>query len=270
MNLGNISYQFNSNPPCKEDYSDNTKELYEVFRVVENTPLFLNDHLLRLQASVRKLDLQIEITLEELSNKIFTLLKGERLGDSNIKISCLIDEPSSLKFYIYPIPSAYPNNEMRKNGINTILLFAERKNPNIKTAHTTTREKANDEITRRNAFEALLVNHNNEITEGSRTNVFFIKDKCIITAPSNFILEGIIRKKALDIIHQLGYALKLECLNHKQLETIDAAFITGTSPRILPIKSIESHKIDVNHPILRTLITELNKQITQYINLHKK
>ena len=43
---------------------------------------------------------------------------------------------------------------------------------------------------------------NNEITEGSRSNIFFLKDETLVTAPDNAVLNGITRKHILEICRE--------------------------------------------------------------------
>ncbi len=115
-------------------------------------------------------------------------------------------------------------------------------------------------------FEALLVNHDDYITEGSRTNVFFISDNKIITAPEHMILPGIMRSKVIEIIKLFGFELITTPLPMAMLQKVDAVFLTGTSPRILPVNSIDDLTYDVNHKLLRTLMNSLNNFIEDYKN----
>ncbi|MGQ1783690.1 MULTISPECIES: aminotransferase class IV [unclassified Saccharicrinis] len=239
-------------------------EIYEVFRVEDGLPLFLDDHLHRLEASFIKLGFKNHFQYTELKDAVKQIIQQNKLANTNIKISCLIDKKGACSKYIFSLPSIYPTPEMYSNGIQTILLEAERVDPNIKKGHTQVREMANSEIKKEHVFEALLVNHDGNITEGSRSNVFFMVGDTIYTAPSHIVLEGIMRMKVLELIQELGYKMKLECLHESQLASIDAAFITGTSPRILPIKRIGGHIIDVKHKMMRNLMTKLNEKIAAY------
>jgi len=112
----------------------------------------------------------------------------------------------------------------------------------------------------------LLVDHNGRITEGSRSNVFFIVKDTIYTAPSHIVLQGIMREKVLEIIENCNLNLKMECFPATELSKVHAAFITGTSPRILPISHIDAIVLDVNNTILQLLMDKLSEMITAYKN----
>ncbi len=79
------------------------------------------------------------------------------------------------------------------------------------------------------------------------------------------ILEGITRKFVLKSAHLSFIDVIEECVNQKDIHLYDAAFISGTSPKILPVSSIENVNYDVNNPVLRKLMTDYNEEIERYI-----
>lgn len=295
----NMKLHLGIHPDVQKHTED--QEIYEVIRVENNIPLFFTDHLLRFENSLKKLDLtwtslkhtsikpnvprQFTSHLYYSANKytnindkvqgsdftpsrlliaIHQLINSKTIIDGNIKISCFVNTMAECQYYIYPITSSYPTPQMYTEGVLTDLFDAERDNPNIKIGSTEVRKNANSEIKKKQIFETLLVNHNGLITEGSRSNVFFIIDNTIYTAPSEQVLEGIIRKKVLEIIKSSAIHFKMECINISQLNKVESAFLTGTSPRILPINKIGDLNLDVDNPILRELMQKLNTAIQAY------
>ncbi len=263
MDIPNIAYQIYSGILPPANLREKHKEIYEVIRVSNGIALFIDDHLLRLNMSFKRLNSPLSIN-NLLINEIKKTIKFKKITNSNIKISCLLTKSNYYQIYIYAIPSSYPNVNMYKYGVQTSLFEGERINPNIKVAHTKVREAANMQVQEDHVFEVLLVNHNGYITEGSRSNLFFIIDNVIYTAPSELVLEGIIRKKVLDIIKDDKYSLEMKCIYFSDLQNVDAAFLTGTSSRILPINKIDDWHLNVNHHILRNLMESLNKRIEAY------
>lgn len=245
---------------------NNQQELYEVLRVEDGTPLFITDHLLRLKKGFEKLNVLHPFPQRELTQAIYQLIITDKVENNNLKISCFLDKLVASQFYVYAIPSLYPDKITYALGVKTALFYAERDNPNIKIGHTHTRKSANAEIQRKEVHEVLLVDHNGRITEGSRSNVFFIVKDTIYTAPSHIVLQGIMREKVMEIIEQSNLCLKMECLPATELSKVNAAFITGTSPRILPISHIDAIVLDVNNTILRLLMDELSEVIAKYKN----
>ncbi len=235
--------------------------IYEVFRIENKKPLFLQDHLVRLFNALQKLVTKVTFSKNDVKDYIKQLIDIEKIDNGNIKISCFSTKDEVEILLIHFIPTFYPTSDDYKNGVSTILLHAERENPNVKVDNTQTRKKAISILKNSDHYEALLVNHDELITEGSKSNVFFIIENLIYTAPEHYILPGIMRSKVIDCILSLDIELKFECIHSDQLHQIDAAFITGTSPRILPINAIDQFNLDVNNNMLRILMKNLNMLI---------
>ena len=107
-------------------------------------------------------------------------------------------------------------------------------------------------------YEVLLVNNDGKITEGSRSNVFFIKDGEVYTSPSDTVLLGVTRTMIIRIIEKAGIPLHYHLVGKDELRSFDAAFLSGTSPKVLPIASIGGISYDVNDPVLRYVMKEYN------------
>ena len=91
------------------------------------------------------------------------------------------------------------------------------------------------------------MNENNLITEGSRSNIFFLKGEALTTAPDNVILNGITRKHILEICIENNIRVEFACVK------ADAVFITGTSPMVLPFCCIDNNFFNVNIPLIERL-----------------
>jgi branched-chain amino acid aminotransferase len=245
------------------DTTDKT-EIYEVFRVENFVPLFLQDHLIRLENSLKQIHIQYNLDHKSIESYIDTLIQADNIANGNIRISCLCVNNTLKDFLIYYIPTYYPEKELYIKGVPTLLFEAERNNPNVKVEHTQVRKNAVKKIKESNVYEVLLVNHERCITEGSRSNVFFIQDKIIYTASQEVVLPGIVRSKVIHIIKKYGFSYKELSLPVSQLSKVESAFITGTSPRILPIGEIGDYLMNVNHPLMHKLIYYLNQMIEEY------
>jgi branched-chain amino acid aminotransferase len=97
------------------------------------------------------------------------------------------------------------------------------------------------------------VNENNLITEGSRSNIFFLKEGTLITAPDNVILNGITRKHILEICTENNIKVEFACANASGLNEFDAVFMTGTSPIVLPFYCIDNYFFNAKNPLIEKL-----------------
>ena len=250
------------------EYTLSKKNVYEVIRIIDGVPLFLEEHLKRMNQSIKILNMNFTKSEEEISNLIHLLAKKNSIKDGNIKI--LINNGPTLMFYLYFIPHSYPERTSYAKGIRTRTIKIERINPNAKVIDPKYKSTVTDFIIENDIYEALLVNSENEITEGSKSNVFFVMDKTLYTPPLKDVLGGVTRKRILDIAKELNMKISEEPLHMKNLSEIEAAFISGTSPKILPISSIDSIKLkSAEHPMVKELISAYNLKIKSYIERNK-
>ena len=90
--------------------------------------------------------------------------------------------------------------------------------------------------------EALLLNHNDTVAEGSGQNIFIIKDNIFHTNDFNSnILMGITRQTLLKLIEDMGYKSKVAPITKDDLFTADEVFYCGSASEVTPIRSIDEH-----------------------------
>lgn len=228
--------------------------IYEVIRLTRGIPVFFNDHVKRLETSTSLRDCPMLAGYDELKKSIQILTEAEKRKEINIKIIFNYRSGQS-DYLIYYIESSYPAAEQYQKGVKTILYYAQRKDPNAKVLDFRLRSSIHQELSDENAYEALLVNDDNLITEGSRSNIFFIKKDTIFTAPDEIVLKGITRKYILEICSENGIPVKFECVDADNLNDFDSAFISGTSPMVLPVYCINEKFFDVANTLMTRLRT---------------
>ncbi len=243
--------------------AENEGGIYEVLRVINGVPLFLEDHLQRFFHSAQLAGRTIRYTEPQIHSFLIELIEQNHIAEGNILISCKIH----LKAFF--IPHKYPTPEMYKLGVNCGILHAERDNPNAKVFQTTVRQQADKLLADNEFYEILLVEHNGFVTEGSRSNVFFVADDKIFTARGNQVLPGITRQKAFEIAHMLQIEVIEKQIPFSEIQQFDAAFITGTSPKILPIRQIDKIQFDPGNQQVGQLMRVYNQWIEEYIQSNK-
>ena len=207
--------------------------IYEVIRVMKGNPVFFHDHMERLAASVKLQCREQLADIRTIRKAIIDLTRSDRKKEVNIKIVFNYKNESSnyLVYYIEPI---FPSQEQYKNGVKGILYHAERKDPESKVINHKLRSSIYHRLINEGGYEALLVNNSNLITEGSRSNIFFLKGETLFTAPDSLILNGITRKHILGICRGNQIKVELGCIKAEDISEFDAVFMTGTSPMVLP------------------------------------
>ncbi|NMB28010.1 MAG: aminotransferase class IV [Tissierellia bacterium] len=244
--------------------------IYEVIRVIDGVPLFLEEHLERMRKSAYIINCQIEREDREIKEDIKKLIIQNKVENLNIKLLCVDIEGMGQAFLTYFIESFYPPVEYYKEGIHTILFHYERENPNAKVQMVSFREEVARQLKEKEAFEALLVNKDGYIPEGSRSNMFFVKDGRIYTAPKGDVLLGITRKYIFDVCEKLNVKVIEENIHVEDLNKVDGAFMSGTSVNVLPIATIDHIKLDsVNNKIIKEINNAYVNKMKEYINIRK-
>jgi branched-chain amino acid aminotransferase len=240
--------------------------IYEVIRVIRHKVLFSEDHLERFRNSL----LQAGIENHNLSDTIINqringLIEKNDLGNGNIKFLINKDLSNKITFYAFIIPHHYPSVRAYEDGVKIIIFEAERSNPAIKQLHNTLKEKVDEAIRHNNAFEALLLHPNGYITEGSKSNFFLIRGETVYTSPEEDILAGVTRKNLLKLFREKSIKCVESRIMPAQLNSFEAAFISGTSPKVLPIKCIEETLFNPKHMLLSKIISLYNQEIEDYL-----
>jgi len=227
------------------------ESIYEVIRMSKGKPVFFPDHFERLVTSTGLQKKKMLLGIDSLKRDILVLAKSEKRKDLNLKIVFNYNQSDSyLMYFIEPV---YPTTEQYKNGVKGALFFAERKDPESKVINHRLRSEIYHKLILEGAYEALLVNNNNCITEGSRSNIFFIKENNLITAPDEAVLGGITRKYILEICRENGINVKLTFIKASRISDYNSVFMTGTSPTVLPFNCIDKTYFKVTNPLITQL-----------------
>ena len=96
--------------------------------------------------------------------------------------------------------------------------------------------------------EALLLDTEGYVSEGSGENVFIVRNGVLKTTPLTSILEGITRNSILQIAEDEGVGIKEERFTRDELYISDEAFFTGTAAEVTPIREVDGRMIGEGRP----------------------
>ncbi|BES65483.1 aminotransferase class IV [Gottschalkiaceae bacterium SANA] len=251
MNSGIFQHEYQQ--IRKKTPKEGTQFIYEVIRVKNGSPLFLREHIKRLiqshqlvfssemgssdegcQEALKQAD-GIEKTL---CADCLNLIQRENIENQNIRIEVFYQP--DLQIAVFAVPSAYPSAEVVKSGVRLITVTATREDPHAKTDPREFRKKIVAKMKQQGAFEAALVDSDGKLTEGTRSNLFFVKGDRVFTPPGDKVLLGITRQMVVKACERLGIELVEESIEVKELFRVKAAFMTGTSVDVLPISHINN------------------------------
>lgn len=96
--------------------------------------------------------------------------------------------------------------------------------------------------------EALLLDTEGYVSEGSGENIFIVRDRILKTTPLTSILEGITRKSIIKTANDEGIKIAEERFTRDELYIADEAFFTGTAAEITPIREVDGRTIGNGKP----------------------
>lgn len=203
------------------------KIFYEVIRIIEGKPLFLEEHLERLKSSIGDLSAEIKYVLLE-------LLKHGNKDNFNLKISV---NSETLEYEIENIEGFYPPKLWYDEGIDVLLINIKRDNPKEKVWNPAYKEYVKNALDSHQVYEGIIF-HDALVGEGTKSNVFFLKGRVVISPKLENILPGITRIKVLEALKNLNIEFIEKDILISELKDYDGAFHTGTSIDVLPIRKI--------------------------------
>ncbi|WP_088052825.1 D-amino-acid transaminase [Virgibacillus dakarensis] len=241
--------------------------IYEVIGVYNGTPLMLDDHMERLARSAKEVRLTLPSTINELKNKLVQLVAANDLNEGIIYMQ--ITRGTAARWHEFPknevppVTIAYTRAEERMTAVEdqgAAAVLAEDirwLRCDIKTLNLLPNVLAKQKAVEHQAIEAIL-HRGNTVTEASASNVFIVKNGELYTHPANnFILNGITRKKVLQLSKGLNLKVNETTYSVDDLLKADEVFITATKLDIVPILKIDDQIIGSGVP------GEITKQILQ-------
>jgi branched-chain amino acid aminotransferase len=252
------------------------KSLYEVIRISDGIPIFLMEHLQRLENSAKIMKYTLCISRDEIINAILSLIDKNNVNEGNIKLvinyiskdeNTENNEDLKEVFLAYLIPYSYPSKEQYLQGVKTITYHGERNNPNAKVIDNDFRDKVNIEINSKNAYEAILIDHCGFITEGSRSNIFMVCGNMVYTSMAENVLPGITRQVIIKICKDLNIEFQQRNIHESEIQKLTALFISGTSPMVLPINAVDEFSFNSSKD---SIINSIMKEFQAKVSNNKK
>lgn len=247
------------------------KTVYELIRVQDGIPLFLEDHLERFRKSAHYVGVELELEDKEIHQNIVRLIERNGVDEQNLKLLYGQNEIGQPQLTCFFVKSFYPPASYYEEGIPVTLFHLERMDPNVKLQWEEYQKAVLAEREKRQVHEILLVDEQERVTEGSRTNLFMVKDNQIWTPPSKRALLGIVRKQVLLICRELDVAVGEREITVSDLYEAEGLFLTGTGNDVLPIAEVEGQPIPtMTNPLMQELLLQYQRVVDEYKREYRK
>lgn len=238
--------------------------IYEVIRVYRGEPFRLEDHMRRLEASARA----IELPLPEPPGRIEAIARellarnGHREATIYIQVTRgpaprnhLFPENPRPTLVLWTREIAGPSPEMVERGVAAITVPDTRwAYCYVKTVGLLPNVLARQQAARQGAYEAIFV-RDGIVTEATSSNVFAVFDGTLYTYPVENILPGVTRVVTLELARELGIAWREEGVPAARLPQADEVFLTGTTTEICGVVRIDGQPVADGNvgPVTRAL-----------------
>ncbi|WP_251549669.1 D-amino-acid transaminase [Neobacillus muris] len=232
--------------------------VYEVIRVYNGKLFTLKEHLARFEKSLASIRINLPFSTQELTEMIKQLIEKNNLHTGIIYMQ--ITRGASPRNHAFPSEvvspclTAYTKEMPRplaklKSGVNTILaedirwLRCDIKSLNL-LANILAKQKAGEN----NCYEAIQ-HRGQDVTEGSSSNIFMVKNGVVITHPSNeLILKGITKDVILQHCRNLSIPVEERVFSLKELTAADEVFLSSTTSEVMPVIEISGSTVSDGQP----------------------
>ena len=234
---------------------------FESLRTYNRRPFHLDEHLNRLYRSAKMIELDIPYTREYITDIISQIIERNSYTHASIRILVTGGETEN-----GILPSGNPvlavlitqlgerDMERFAKGYKVITSRLQRVSPEAKTTNYIEAVRSLKEAVRRDAVDALFVNEQGQVLEGTRSNFFVFRGDILVT-PIVGILLGVTRNTVLELTQGL-FTIDERPISLDELPQVDEAFITSSSKEITPVVHIDDIVIGNGKPGPRTTALE--------------
>ncbi|MBL4704138.1 MAG: branched-chain amino acid transaminase [Flavobacteriales bacterium] len=231
------------------------------------------EHYERLKYSAKKMHINFNYSVQELTKLTYQLLEKNNLTDAYIRPLVYLGQNMRLSptSEVHLFLCAWKwEKYLGSQLLSVITSSLQRPNPKSVpvdakvTGHYANSILATTEAQAKGFDEALLLDINGNVAEGSGANFFYEKDGVLFTSPLGNILPGITRQTTFELAKELGVEVKETHFKPEQVHHSDGAFFTGTATEIAGIKSLDG--ISFKLPWEETLGYQLSKMYTRRVS----
>lgn len=221
------------------------KNLFETIRVNQSRPFRLAKHLERLKSGMEITRLQALDLLDVIPVLLQEFIRKNNTETALVRIIVTAGVAPASGENVKQLPALYissrPVTAPEKWPVP--ILYVEEKNypvmrfnPAIKSGNYLGNMLARQDAEAAGAFEPIFINRSGFVTEGAIRNIFYIKDKVLITPSTDLgVLPGVMRDTVMELAHQRDMKVEEGKVSFADVNRMDEAFLSSTGVGILPV-----------------------------------
>jgi branched-chain amino acid aminotransferase len=252
--------------------------IFEGIRSYGGNVFCLDEHIKRLYESAKSIMLDIPLTPQEMEAAVVETVSRNGLRDAYIRLvvsrgvgdlgldprncirSSVIIIAEQLKLFpvdMYDKGIAVVTSSIRRNRPDAL-------NPKIKSLNYLNNILVKVEAARAGVHEALMLNHDGYVCEGSGDNIFLVKNGKVITPPCYLgALDGVTRNIVIELCATLGLSCEEKPFTLHDVYVADEVFLTGTAVEMIAVTEADGREIGDGKPgVVTALLTEEFRKLT--------
>ena len=241
--------------------------VFEGMRSYAGSVFRMKEHLDRLWDSAKRIQLEIPMTKEEMSDAVNATLAANEIEDGYIRLVISRGEgtlgldpnkcPTPNIVIITDFITLYPE-EFYQNGLEIVTAKTIRNHPGaldprIKSLNYLNNILAKIEGLAAGCVETLMLNHQGEVAECTGDNIFIVRDGKLLTPPVEAgVLEGITRGAVMELAAGDGIQVMESRMTLDDVYSAAEVFLTGSAAEIVPVIKVDGNQIGDGIPGLIT------------------
>ncbi|MBB6448316.1 branched-chain amino acid aminotransferase [Geomicrobium halophilum] len=237
--------------------------VFEGIRAYDGVLYKLDEHLLRLYESAKSIMLDIPYDVVEMRELVVDTVRKNDLRDAYVRlvvsrgVGNLGLDPNSCstaQVVIIAEELALFPKELYETGLEIVSVATRRNRPDVLSPKVKSLNYLNNILVKIEANlagvpEALMMNNEGFVAEGSGDNIFLVKNKTLYTPPGYVgALEGITRQAIIELAEEEGYVIKQEPFTRHDVYVADEVFLTGTAAEVIAVVKVDGRVINDGKP----------------------
>lgn len=247
--------------------------VFDFFKVWDGVAVFAEDHIERLQHSLRVIDLNLHVSDRQWMEWFYQMIKINEADRAGFRVvvtggysedGYTIPEQKNIYLMLHQLP---PNDPKQyEDGVSLLTSSYLRDIPSAKTTIYIQSMHLQPQLKKAGAFE-VLYHWKGEITECSRCNIFFIDKNNVIHTPKNGLLKGVTRKQVITLAVQNNIELIEREIQLSEIPDMAGAFLTATTKGVLPVVKIDDQPIwnGAVHPLAKKMHALYQQRMGEYL-----
>ncbi|HIK64778.1 MAG TPA: aminotransferase class IV [Henriciella marina] len=234
--------------------------VWEGLRVKDGAVAFLDEHLKRLYAGAKTIDMDIGLSKEELTQRLFGCLKAQDMSDG-VHIRLMVTRgikktPYQGPCFTIPKPTVViipeykaPVPEVIEKGLSLFTVHVRRTGPAEQDQKLNSHSKLNCilaciQADKAGADEGLMLDADGFVATCNSTHFFIVRDGEVWTSPPDYCLGGITRGNIIRVCEEAGIKVREKRFSLFDVYSADEAFVTGTFAGVTPVREVDGRNIE--------------------------